>query len=339
MPQAAALRQAAEEPEDTETTAKSWGFVERVRAEALGYLQETGKTQAEMARAAGVSDSMLSQFLNPPRDERGAVLRGKVPFGLNVAKRAAGFLAVEARRIAAPPDARWVETKAAKDTLTVLSQCHELKDFGMIYGAAGIGKTRAAERYIEAHKDCIFLRATESIRQRRPFLRHLAMMENVKAPRTGAMDDLFEGILARLRKSGRLLIVDEAQKLDFRTLELIRDLHDLAGIGVVLMGDEMIYQMLHTGRTKAQYERLASRIGIRRCLQPEPPRKDVEAVARQYIDGADDECIAYLHTKAKGVGGYRSVVKHCRLAFRTAAADGGRTVTVEDLKDASALLG
>ena len=305
------------------------GFLRRAREELIAYLEQTGRSQADVAKAMGVNPSMLSQWLN---HEVGG-------WGRNVGKRAANFLALETRRAVAPRDSNWVETRAAKEVLTVLAQCHELRDFGMIYGAAGIGKTRAAERYREQHPDCILLRATESIRQRRPFLRSLAMIESVKAPKSGAMDDLFEGVLIRLRNSGRLLIVDEAQKLDFRTVELVRDLHDLAGIGVVLMGDELIYQMLHAGRTRAQYERLASRIGIRRCLQPGPAKRDVEAIARQYIEGPDDECVAYLTAKAAGVGGYRAVVKHCRLAFRAAASDGGRGVTREDLEAASELLG
>jgi hypothetical protein len=305
------------------------GFLRRAREGLIAYLEQTGRSQADVAKAMGLSAGTISLFL---RD-------GYQASGVNPAKRIVAFLDLEARRGIAPQDAMWVQTQAAKDVLTVLAQCHELRDFGMIYGAAGIGKTRAAERYQKLHPDCILLRCTESIRQRRPFLRALAMIENVKAPTSGAMDALFEGVKSRLKNSGRLLIVDEAQKLDFRTVELIRDLYDLTGIGVVLMGDELIYQMLQMGRTRAQYERLASRIGIRRCLQPGPEKCDVEAIARQYIEGPDEECIAYLTAKALGVGGYRAVVKHCRLAFRAAAADGGRGVTREDLEAASELLG
>ena len=335
---AQALAQPAEAmPPGDAPKSVSQEFMDRVRSETLAYIQETGKSQTEIAKAAGASSTMLSQFLND-----------KYPaFGANIAKRLAAYLALEERRRSAPRDATWVDTRASREVLTILAQCHELKDFGMIYVAAGIGKTRAAERYRDGdpgvpdsgHPDCILLRVVDTTRQKRPFLKALAREEQVKAPKSGSSDDIFEAIVARLRNSGRMLIVDEAQKLDFRALEMIRDLHDLAHIGIVLMGDELIYQMFQEGRTKAQYERLVSRLGIRRCLRPGPPRKDVEAVARQYIDGADSECIAYLHAKAAGVGGYRAVTKHCRLAFRMAAADGGRGVTIDDLKQASELLG
>lgn len=317
------------ELEDPKSGKADQGFLDRVRGEMLAYIEETGQSQAEIARAIGASGTMVSQFLND-----------RYPgFGINVAKRMSAFLALQARRLAAPPDAVWVETAQARRVLTVLAQCHELKDLGMVFGAAGLGKTRAAEQYKASNPDVILIRVTESIRQRRPFLRHMARLEGVKAPSSGAMDDLFEGVLARLRGSGRLLIIDEAQKLDFRTLELVRDLRDLARIGVVLMGNEMIWQMLHTGRTAGQYEQQASRVGIRVCLQRGPAKKDVETLARQYIDGADSEAIAYLHAKSQGVGGYRAVINHCRMAYRIAAADGGRTVTREDLEGASELLG
>jgi hypothetical protein len=306
-------------------------FIQKVQGDLAAYLEASGKSQSDVARAVGLSATVISQFLT-----------GKYAgAGLNVARRLAAYLSLEARRTMAPRDPVWVMTRNAKEVLGVLAQCHELRDFGMIYGAAGAGKTRTAQRYKEENPDTILITCTRAIRHPRAFLRHLAMLENVKAPISGAMDALFEGVLMRLRGSGRILVVDEAQALDYGALELIRSLHDLAGIGVVLMGNELIWQMLHSGRTRAQYEQLASRIGIRRCLQPGFPKGDVEAVARQYVDGADGECIAYLGAKAGGVGGLRSVVKLCRTAFHIVADPRGETraVTKQDLEQAAELLG
>lgn len=42
--------------------------------------------------------------------------------------------------------------------------------------------------------------------------------------------------MRELRDSGRLLMVDEAELLLYRALEVLRRLHDKAGIGIVLAG-------------------------------------------------------------------------------------------------------
>ena len=324
----AALQKIEDEPE-AQRQKTSEAFIRKAQTDLVAYLEATGKSQTEIASAIGLSPTVISQFVR-------GLYQGA---GHNVAKRVAAWLVLEARRAVAPPDPHWVSTRNAREVQTVLAQCHELRDMGMVYGAAGAGKTRTALKYREDNPDTILVTCTRAIRHPRAFLRHLAQLENVKAPASGAMDALFEGILARLRGSGRLLIVDEAQMLDYGAIELVRSLHDLAGIGVVLMGNEIVWQLLHAGRTRAQYEQLASRIGIRRCLHPGFPRGDVEAFARQYINGADQECIAYLAAKSEGLGGLRAVMKHCRLAFRIAAKDGGRVVTKQDLEKASALLG
>ncbi len=322
---AAALRQ---EEQKTEGRRTNEAFAMKTRADLVGYMDATGKSQSDVARGTGLSTGTISQFIG---DKYGATL-------INVAKKIAAWLSLEARRAAAPSDPLWIQTKNAREILMVLAQCHELRDLGMVYGAAGSGKTRTAQHYKGENPDTILITCTRAIRHPRAFLRHLAQLENVKASTAGSMDSLLDGVLARLRNSGRLLIVDEAQMLDYGAIELVRSLHDLAGVGVVLMGNEIIWQMLYEGRTRAQYEQLASRVGIKRYVQPGFPRADVEAVARQYINGAENECIAYLATKAEGVGGLRSVVKHCRLAFRMVARE-ERAVTVQDLERASALLG
>ena len=46
-------------------------------------------------------------------------------------------------------------------------------------------------------------------------------------------------IADRVRGTHGLLIVDEAQHLDTRALEVLRGLHDQAGIGLALMGNEI----------------------------------------------------------------------------------------------------
>ena len=316
----------------------SQAFIGKTRADLSVYLADSGKTQSDVARGVRLSATVISQFI-----------AGKYAgAGANIAKRIAAYLTVEAQRAIAPRDPTWVLTENAKALLTMFDQCRILCDFGIAYGAAGTGKTKTAQRYKQSNPDTILVHGTLAIRRPRAFLRHLAELDGVDTPSSGATDALFKGVLSRLRDSGRLIIVDEAQLLDYGALEMLRRLHDLSrlkadggecvGVGVVLLGNEVIWRVFHEGRSRSQYDQVISRTAYRRCLEPGFPPTDVEAVARQYIDGADGECIAYLVKQAGGVGGLRSVVKICRMAFTTVAdpsdEHGGRAVTVQDLEAA-----
>ena len=52
----------------------------------------------------------------------------------------------------------------------------------------------------------------------------------------GNLHELLEAVINKLQDSGRLIIIDEAELLPYRALEVIRRIHDKTGIGIVLAG-------------------------------------------------------------------------------------------------------
>ena len=89
-------------------------------------------------------------------------------------------------------------------------------------------------------------------------------------------------------KPGMLLIVDEAhqsiigRKLQTVTLEIIRDVHDLAGAGVVLCGTPVFADALKNDRLKLFFEQVDNRTTIIRKLPDTAPWRDVEMVIGAY---------------------------------------------------------
>ena len=69
-------------------------------------------------------------------------------------------------------------------------------------------------------------------------------------------------LVSRLKGSGRVILIDEAQHLTVRALNHIRCLADEAEIGVCLIGNEEVYSKLK-GSGKADFAQLFSRIGMR----------------------------------------------------------------------------
>jgi hypothetical protein len=75
---------------------------------------------------------------------------------------------------------------------------------------------------------------------------------------------LIEFVIEKLRESGRLLIVDEAHRLQTSGCEFIRDLVDVCGIPVLLLATEEFYERMtsvRTGGGRKIYDQFSRRVG------------------------------------------------------------------------------
>lgn len=85
-----------------------------------------------------------------------------------------------------------------------------------------------------------------------------------------------------MRGKGGLLIVDEANNLDWASLEELRAWHDNCGVGICMLGNEELVERIRGGARSHAYARLNSRIAL--ChVQDLPLDEDVEA----YLDAMD----------------------------------------------------
>ena len=73
-------------------------------------------------------------------------------------------------------------------------------------------------------------------------------------------------IVDKLKSSGRLIIIDEAEHLPYKSLELVRRIYDKANVGIVLVGMPKLFKNLKG--EKGQYAQLYSRVGITALLEP-----------------------------------------------------------------------
>ncbi len=72
--------------------------------------------------------------------------------------------------------------------------------------------------------------------------------------------EMMTTVCKKLNGSGRLLIVDEAELLAHKPLEILRRLHDLTGIGIVLAGMPRLRANLRGKR--GEFKQLYSRVGF-----------------------------------------------------------------------------
>ena len=89
-------------------------------------------------------------------------------------------------------------------------------------------------------------------------------------------------IVDRLKGSGRVLIVDEAQHLTVRALNHLRCISDESGVGIALVGNEEVYSKLR-GSGKADFAQLCSRVGMRKQVQTRDIKmEDIRSIFGRY---------------------------------------------------------
>ncbi|MGE5606544.1 MAG: AAA family ATPase [Bacteroidota bacterium] len=244
------------------------------------HMETTGKSQRVVAKAIGVSDATLSGFI-----------RGSYAGDMHeVAGKIINYLNRHEARQTVPEEPQFVETSIAKEVFTVTEFAHNHNKIGLIYGDAGVGKTLALTTYAAAHPDVIFVRARVNLKSARAILNEIA-------DKLGKVN-----VIEALTGTGRLLIIDEAQRLTYSALEALRDIHDECGIGIVFSGNKDIYDRMR-GKKGALFAQLFSRVGIRRHLQcRDIVARDIDLVFSQYLQ-LDKKCKDYLYEIATHVNG------------------------------------
>ncbi len=207
-------------------------------------------------------------------------------------------------------------------TLAVRLQgrAHGLPGIGCLYSPAGYGKTTAGIYVTNSMGACHI--------QALPFggtkgLLTMIVAELGERP-ARSVSDLFMQAVTRLQKTGRILIIDEAdQILTDRTIEMLRLLHDTTEVPLILMGEELLPQKLR------QWERVHSRILSWVAAEP-ASIEDVGFLAQIYaprISIADDLKTAVL---AASRGSIRNASTNLAYISELATAKGLAKLTLAD---------
>lgn len=154
------------------------------------------------------------------------------------------------------------ETKYLKEALLtarrVIAADHPI---GEIVGSPGTGKTTAAKE-IAARLGGARIACWGGI-TRHQLLREAAAALGIEGH--GAVDRLLSARVEADPATRRLLVVDEANKLNWRSLEVLRYLADECNVAVLLVGTELYERQFASPRSRDYLVQLGSRIGAKRC--------------------------------------------------------------------------
>lgn len=126
-----------------------------------------------------------------------------------------------------------------------------------------MGKTYAVKMYNLEHSDVILIEADLGYT---PKVLFSEIHKTLEFDGLGSIHSMLLDIIDKLKYSGRLIIVDEAEYLPYKALELLRRIYDKAKVGILLVGMPKLLRNLRGA--KGQYTQLYSRIAILKELEP-----------------------------------------------------------------------
>jgi len=127
----------------------------------------------------------------------------------------------------------------------------------LVYGDAGTGKTTGIRAFSEQYSFAVVITATVCYTAKVLFAE---LAEKFGESPSGNIHDTYLRVRRKLKGIKKVIIVDEAEHLPYRALDLLRSLQDETGCGLVLAGLERLKHNLK-GR-KGEYAQLWSRVSV-----------------------------------------------------------------------------
>lgn len=246
------------------------------------YMEDTGVTINNVARGANISSAALSQWIREIYPSNAKKIE------VNVAK----FLLREITKKASPKEIiPFLKLSPSQRFYDVAKICHHEGEIGVIIGEAGIGKTMSAKQYARENPDVILIEADLGYTAK-----HLFNELHKKIGLSGeeSIHVMLNDLIEKLKNSGRFIIIDEAENLPYKALDLIRRVYDKANIGLLLVGmPRLLYNL--RGR-KGEYAQLYSRVAIAERIFGFT-RHDVIVILKEMLPDYED-------IKLRGIASY-----------------------------------
>lgn len=268
----------------TQKATKNHVHDSRLEAELSLCMQERGFTQSAVARGLGISDSALSQW-------RAGRYKGDVK---SLEQAIKSFLQLDSeriknRKITLP----FTMTSVADKVFEAARMCHLDGDIGVVVGTAGVGKTTAVKEYARRNSDVILIEADLGYTAKEVFRE---IHRKLGFDGGGSINQMKDDVINKLKDAGRLIIVDEAEHLPVRALDLLRRINDKAGTGILFCGLRRFMENLRLKRADFAY--LYTRVGFKVIIDTLQGR-DIERIIKGVIPSSNGLWKTY-HEESQG---------------------------------------
>lgn len=212
------------------------------------YLAESGETQAGLARSAGLSATVVNQLLKNTYkgDKESSLYKIETAIQSRKDKASVHFKVPE-----------FIQTTIANKIYGALteSQSVAIPRILVLYGDSGIGKTKTITEFVEDNPTAALIEVSPDF-SIGTLLHEIAQELGVHS--CGKHHEIRKRIVSKLQGSNRMLIIDEAEYLTPKSLDILRRIHDKAQIPVVLVGMPALYHNIKSLRKG--FEQIANRM-------------------------------------------------------------------------------
>lgn len=227
--------------------------------------KEKNLSQNAVGQLIGVSGTALSQIKN-----------GK--YNANPQKifdTLAGYFGVKERAELTYTEVEYAPTTISRQIYSVIANCQSKGGLAVACGDAGIGKTKAAQKFVADNPSNSFLITIN------PCLNNAKSLLETIADRIGAVQEksvnkLWISIANKL-SDGTVLIFDESQHLTTKAIEILRSFSDYFGdkgqtLGICFIGNlETVTRM---GGKKAEFAQISNRTKQRKIYRNTEIQRD-----------------------------------------------------------------
>ena len=272
--------------------------------------KERGWSLGKLAQVTGISTTVMSRIFRGIYQTDGSAIIAKL-------RKARENFASAADN----PD--FIETSLARRMFALFDKTRALRNVTILWGEMGIGKTECISEYQRQnnHGRTLVVRfpAGASFAF---FVAHVARVCGVST-RSQSQYLQREKILQVLAAGQRLLIIDELHQafLTTRTdtavkcCEFLREISDVAGCGLVLVGTELLKKEIFTGPHKEALKQLVDRGTVQVPLPAKATKKDylsfLQFYGLSFPTDADGEAQSILEDIIKSTG-LRKLTLHLR---------------------------
>ncbi len=283
------------------------------------FLSEQNQTQSWLAMNIGVSNAQISTFL-------AGSYKGNVQnLELKLKNFMENFIPNEDK---SQEVEFFIENKNTSYINHIIRKAVEQVSLSVITGNAGFGKTTAIKRFIKNRPEAIFIKANNQYTSK-DFLEILCNELNIKIESRGS--EMFRSVISTLSKTNKFIVIDEAEWLKDKTLDMIRNIWEESQTPIILAGTLHLKQNLKG--TKGELDYVDSRIRGRYTLESLSD-EDIVKVCSYYSVSKDG--IEKVKTLANG--NFRLTTFLLEESKDLALGLGLKNITGEVIKEASKMI-
>lgn len=225
--------------------------METLKTQLTEHLTTNNISQSAAAKAMGLSGPTLSDWRNDKYRGDNSRIESLVADYIN------RQVNTQAQTSQIKLDFDFVMTSNIEKAFKGADLVEAYGDIRPMIGVSGVGKTTALKAIQEVKPSAILVQVYKGIRKNR-FLAKLCREADIEA--RGSFDDLFEALCEKLKGTGRLIMVDEAEHFPIDAIDALRRINDFTGCGLLMAGLPMFYAQLK--EYQRQYGYVYNRMSI-----------------------------------------------------------------------------